>query len=407
MQINSLRTIQKELPLSRKNLNLRLYKTTIGDIPKENKQDVNIFKQQTKNLIPLHHLEIQFLIDTGAQCSLVNYDTFIQLRKHNPKLVLYASDTVLKAANDKKIEIIGMIYITLSYEQKAPEFLQKFWVYAKNNGKNNLLGIDFLHNQIKNVDIQNQQLSLKGDEFTYVQLHMKSDKNYPYVTKAYEIYVKETYIIKPETTKKIQLPLTNSMRVKKKTILFTPNKQSKSKKLLFCETALLGTNVQQNKDTERNTILPVMVINPTKKPITIRPGPIGYLTLDAHGTYKNRHKTNHTYSTNTYDTFVNEVNMHYPTEIEIPKAYTNESKIDTENYYLNTVDHFQSERLLVSDEDCDYIHQLYPYFVNEHKIENLDKPKTRLYPKLTPAEIILEEQTLEKTKKYTPSQQKF
>jgi hypothetical protein len=52
--------------------------------------------------IPLHHLEIQFLIDTGAQCSLLNYDTFMQIKRQNPKIRLYPQTTELKAANNKK-----------------------------------------------------------------------------------------------------------------------------------------------------------------------------------------------------------------------------------------------------------------------------------------------------------------
>ena len=59
MQINSLRTIQKELPLSRKNLYLRLYKTTIGDIPIENKE-VKIFNKENRQ--PLRPLNFYLAI---------------------------------------------------------------------------------------------------------------------------------------------------------------------------------------------------------------------------------------------------------------------------------------------------------------------------------------------------------
>ena len=46
--------------------------------------------------------------------------------------------------------------------------------------------------------------------------------------------------------------------------------------------------------------------------ITLQTGPIGYLTLDAQGNYKQSKISNRAYSTNTYDNFVNEVNLFHP-----------------------------------------------------------------------------------------------
>ena len=79
--------VTKELTKN-KNLYLRLYNTINGAESNENDyynytdilqgKTCNGSCNENKNT-QLNHLEIQFLIDTGAECSLINYDTFKEI----------------------------------------------------------------------------------------------------------------------------------------------------------------------------------------------------------------------------------------------------------------------------------------------------------------------------------------
>ena len=63
-------------------------------------------------MISQPHLEIDFLLDTGATLNILNTDTWNEIKK-NHKLQLNASTIVLSAANSSKIQSNGTKTLTI------------------------------------------------------------------------------------------------------------------------------------------------------------------------------------------------------------------------------------------------------------------------------------------------------
>ena len=64
---------------------------------------LGIEKQKTFN----PGAEIQFLIDSGASISVMNYTTFLLLKSINPKLHLRRTPIQLRGANENNINLLG------------------------------------------------------------------------------------------------------------------------------------------------------------------------------------------------------------------------------------------------------------------------------------------------------------
>jgi len=170
-RINAIKSKKKELTLF-----LRLYKTTFGGeeknkkIQKENgieeikrnlKNKTKTTEKDTKeNLVKTHHLQIQFLIDTGAECSLINYQTYLELKRQDPEIEIRKTNDIPIAANDISIGVIGTITTTLSYESKGKEFRQIFLVYEKGKNRTNIVGGDFIMNEVEIINFRKRYLKL-------------------------------------------------------------------------------------------------------------------------------------------------------------------------------------------------------------------------------------------------------
>ena len=124
--------------------------------PKVGKESLylNLYTVQEGNKIKkedlLQNLEIQFLMDTGADCTLINYDTYKAIKQQQPNLKIKDSDTIIKAANGEPMKIQGVIKILLQEKDNGEAIMTKIRVYSKQAGKmTNILGKDFI-NKISN-----------------------------------------------------------------------------------------------------------------------------------------------------------------------------------------------------------------------------------------------------------------
>ena len=76
---------------------------------------LTIYTQQTpdhtKTPSP-QHLEIEFLLDSGATLNVINNDTWNEIKEY-PKLQIKASTFVIFAANKSKLQLKGTVKLTL------------------------------------------------------------------------------------------------------------------------------------------------------------------------------------------------------------------------------------------------------------------------------------------------------
>ena len=119
-------------------------------------QDVN----QKKNFIT--GLEIQFILDTGAASSILNYETF-QALSNLTYIPLIKNHNKLVAANGGNIDILGICSIKLYLNLEATHAcVIKFYVSNRNIATPNLLGMNFFNEQIKGIAFDSGYLIYKG-----------------------------------------------------------------------------------------------------------------------------------------------------------------------------------------------------------------------------------------------------
>ena len=97
-------------------------------------------------------LESQFLVDTGATCSLLNYDTHFECAKIH-KLTLTKAQSKTFAVNGQKIKLLGYTNFNASFDSKSDYVVKvRAWVAAMDGCKLNIVGMDFLSKSTKSID---------------------------------------------------------------------------------------------------------------------------------------------------------------------------------------------------------------------------------------------------------------
>ena len=129
---------------------------------------LTIYTQQTpdhtKAISPLH-LEIDFLIDSGASLNVLNNDTWNEDKEYY-KLQLKASTVVLSAANNSRLQSDGRIKLSLypdvseSRTLKITCFTITFHV---SNTKFNIRGTSFLKEYVDSIKCSTRTLKIKDN----------------------------------------------------------------------------------------------------------------------------------------------------------------------------------------------------------------------------------------------------
>ena len=76
-------------------------------------------------------IDTQIFVDTGATCSLLNYDTYSEYGKIQ-KLTLTKAQSKTLAVNRQKLKLLGYTNFNASFDSKGDYFVKiRSWVAAK------------------------------------------------------------------------------------------------------------------------------------------------------------------------------------------------------------------------------------------------------------------------------------
>ena len=91
-------------------------------------------------------LEIEFMLDTGASCSIINYRTFWEISHFHHPRVVHRSNKLTKTYSGQVVPMIGYATMEFSYDPNG-EYTFPLTVWITEMRTQNLLGIDFCQNQ--------------------------------------------------------------------------------------------------------------------------------------------------------------------------------------------------------------------------------------------------------------------
>ena len=166
-------------------------------------------------------LEIDFLLDSGATLNLLNEGTWNELKYNNPHLELTKSTRTLTAANNTKNQTLGTIILNLTPERiynnrQNPHTIFNIFFYTT-QCNHNILGTPFFKEYIETINVNTNKLTINtsiniDNDIIFFQ---NTTKEYPFYSRVYPVYNKETQYFQPHEHKCLTFPILIFRRMEK------------------------------------------------------------------------------------------------------------------------------------------------------------------------------------------------
>ena len=95
-------------------------------------------------------LEFEFMLDTGASCSIINYRTFWEISQFHHPILVHRSKKLTKTYSGQVVPMISYATIEFSYDPNG-EYTFPLTVWITEMRTQNLLGMDVCQNQASGI----------------------------------------------------------------------------------------------------------------------------------------------------------------------------------------------------------------------------------------------------------------
>ena len=150
-------------------------------------------------------LSTQFLIDTGATCSFINCDTFIEIEKIQPLVVMLLEKSPL-TANGHAMTMKRKAVIQSAFAAEYSCVID-YTVYVSDSpeARINMLGMDFLSKIGEFINLRNPILVLTVFPGKCVKLSPYLDKPFPFFAQVNSVELSQDLTIAPYSTRVLTL----------------------------------------------------------------------------------------------------------------------------------------------------------------------------------------------------------
>ena len=95
-------------------------------------------------------LEIEFMLDTGAACSIINYRTCLEIAQFRQPITVVRSEQKTKIYTGDIVPVIGHNTLSFSFDSNGEhQFELRIWITETQTS--NLLGIDFCRQYVSKL----------------------------------------------------------------------------------------------------------------------------------------------------------------------------------------------------------------------------------------------------------------
>ena len=143
---------------------------------------------------------MEFLLDTGATSSIINYRTFRELFQFQQDLELSRSNNTTRNYYGQIIPMMGYISLRLYYDSDGQHnFPLTVWITEMKT--QNLLGMNFCQEQINKIHFDLPGIELKRPLNTFCYGSLQLNKVYPYVSQILTVKIPHSMYIELKTTR--------------------------------------------------------------------------------------------------------------------------------------------------------------------------------------------------------------
>ena len=139
---------------------------------------LNILHFPTGDAQKYSGLETDFMLDTGASCSIINHRTFWETCQLQHPINKQKSTKVTKTNSAQTVPMIGYQTISLSYDQNG-QFIFPLTVWITEMRTQNLLGIDFCQKQVSGIHFDLPGIDIKNPQKSICYGSFHQNKSYP------------------------------------------------------------------------------------------------------------------------------------------------------------------------------------------------------------------------------------
>ena len=131
-------------------------------------------------------LEIEFMLDTGAACSIINYRTFLEIAQFRQLITVVGNKQKTKTYTGDIVPMIGYTTLSFSFDSDGEhQFELRKWITEAQTL--NLLKIDFCRQYVSKLLFEIPAIELKKTADAICYGNMCSTKLYPFVSKIHTI----------------------------------------------------------------------------------------------------------------------------------------------------------------------------------------------------------------------------
>ena len=127
-------------------------------------------------------LEIEFMLETGASSSIINYRTFWEICQTQHPMSVKRSTIQAKIYSGQVVPMIGLATLTFSYDTDG-QFTFPLTVWITDMKTQNLLVLDFCQKQVSGIHFELTGIELKEPPNTVCYGNLHQNKSYPFISR--------------------------------------------------------------------------------------------------------------------------------------------------------------------------------------------------------------------------------
>ena len=141
----------------------------------------NLYHFATGDIKNNSGLEVEFMIDPGSTCTIINHPTYLALVNLGQNLHLQNTKCDSKTYTGSSIRMLGYTTIQSSFETDG-KYTVPHKVFVTKEQRQNIIGIDFCHLFLKALHFDIPAVELKTERNLICYGSLNNEKDYPYIT---------------------------------------------------------------------------------------------------------------------------------------------------------------------------------------------------------------------------------